>query len=357
MQISCDPQIPNSLPYGGDTFDLACVKYVNYAGLKNLTYPTYDGKTQKLDIAIPENGGLPVPLVVYFHPGGFFKGSKGEEWKRTRIKKFVCALLDAKIAFANVNYRKLRLPSNLEKAGIKKPLYDCVAALQWLLYNATCLSVDLENIALKGGSAGASSALWIGFSPDMKTGSSDHLGQSTRVKAVVALQPQASLDMRNWTTKVFDSLGSPSDLVGVMDLLGEDKFRAYYKVDLSVPLDGVLQDKSLQIGNAVADYIASNDNYTNTGQINLNTLKLFNKKDPPVWIENTDNPAGIPTDPTELVHHPSHVHAFLNKLQLFPAADYPEYFVHTDNPLVDEYGDTTYSINQMVDFLKARFGI
>lgn len=356
MSITCFDITSDPLPPPGDVFGLG----MNYIGIKDICYPTYDGLEMQLDIAIPKNlGKAPFPLVVYYHPGGFFEGSKEDEWARPKIKALVRKYLKARIAFANVRYRLLE-ETGSESDGLKKPLFDCVGALQWLRHHAVALKINPDKVTLQGGSAGASAAIWIGTHPDMKIAGppSDYRTRSTRVTAIVAMQTQSTLDARRWPTDVFNSLGFPTDITCIRDILGDIRFRAYYAIDSGVDLSD--NDK---IDDAIQAYLnIPKNNYKGNGTLKLDMLQLISKNDPPMWIENTKVKVKFPpplncteAKQAQVVHHPLHTRKLYYKLKSIASG--PDYFIHTDYPNKDEFRGIDYSGKEIVDFLKDQFGI
>jgi len=158
-----------------------------------------------LDLYLPENtGGSKVPLVVYIHGGGWNAFDKNN-----RTFKEVEPYLKNGIAFASVNYRYV---SDSREAiavhpPIAAPMMDSVRALQFLRLHADRLGIDGKRVGLTGGSAGACTSLWIGLHDDMAMPDSPDpvAQQSTRVSAILAVEPQTSLDpaqMREWIPSI-----------------------------------------------------------------------------------------------------------------------------------------------------------
>ena len=92
----------------------------------------------------------PLPVLVYFHGGGWVAGS-------VFTHDGVCAALadDAQIAVASVQYR--RPPENPFPA----PNDDAYAACEWVAANAKMLGIDPARLGVGGDSAGAHLAVGV----------------------------------------------------------------------------------------------------------------------------------------------------------------------------------------------------
>ncbi len=125
------------------------------------------------------------PLVVFIHGGGFVNGDKD---------KLSASLLDQFLkngyAVMSINYRlfpEVKLPE----------LYmDAARAIQFARLNAKDWNIDKARVALTGSSAGALTALWIGFHDDLADpkNSDAVLRESTRVMAIAVFSAQTTLD-------------------------------------------------------------------------------------------------------------------------------------------------------------------
>ncbi len=89
-----------------------------------------------------------LPLVIYFHGGGFVLGSLDTHDRLMRL-----LALDSGAALIGVDYRLA--PEHPLPAGLD----DCVAAIGWIRAAAQRLGVDPERVVLAGDSAGANLAL------------------------------------------------------------------------------------------------------------------------------------------------------------------------------------------------------
>jgi acetyl esterase/lipase len=89
-----------------------------------------------------------LPLVIYFHGGGFVLGSLDTHDRLMRL-----LALDSGAALIGVDYRLA--PEHPLPAGLD----DCVAAVGWIRSAARRLGIDPERVVLAGDSAGANLAL------------------------------------------------------------------------------------------------------------------------------------------------------------------------------------------------------
>ncbi|WP_336882689.1 alpha/beta hydrolase [Rhodococcus globerulus] len=95
-----------------------------------------------LDLHIPDHPiDLPMPVIVYAHPGGYFAGTKQMgPWR---------FLLDAGFAVASVSYRLSG------ESVFPTQVYDVAAAIRWVRAHASDYHFDSEKIVGFGSSAGS----------------------------------------------------------------------------------------------------------------------------------------------------------------------------------------------------------
>lgn len=105
----------------------------------------------RLDVWRPDVEG-PSPVVVAFHGGGFMFGSK-ESYYASGTQEEIGFYLAQGYTFINVEYSFIG--RNYDAEGVKKCYEDAEAALLWMVQNAEILEIDVNKIALMGGSAGA----------------------------------------------------------------------------------------------------------------------------------------------------------------------------------------------------------
>ena len=109
--------------------------------------------TQKLDIALPNVGQGPFPVIIGVHGGGFKFGDKGEEWSNSMLEG-----VKRGYAVVNINYRLS------DEAKWPAPINDLKAAIRWVKANAVVYNIDPSKIPLWGGSAGGHLVSLVGTS-------------------------------------------------------------------------------------------------------------------------------------------------------------------------------------------------
>ncbi len=141
----------------------------------------------------------PTPLVFVIHGGGWSGGSK------ERMSRFADAnlLLDAEISVVAINYRLMSHAQDVVPP-VKAPLHDAARALQFVRSKAKEWNIDKAHIGAAGGSAGASSSLWLAYHSDLADPTSDDpvARESTRLRCAAVRGPQTTLDpaqMKEWT--------------------------------------------------------------------------------------------------------------------------------------------------------------
>jgi len=155
---------------GGKTGAAQTIKNINYAGTSSAS--------QTLDLLLPANALLPLPLVIRIHGGGFSSGDKSGEETGTAAS----AILAKGYALASVNYRLSG--EALFPAGAQ----DVKAAVRWLRAHAAQYGLDTAHFASWGESAGGYMSVMIGVTGDQSTVfDDDSLGNPGVSSAVVAV--------------------------------------------------------------------------------------------------------------------------------------------------------------------------
>jgi acetyl esterase/lipase len=156
---------------GGKTGAAQTIKNINYAGTSSAS--------QTLDLLLPANALLPLPLVVRIHGGGFSSGDKAGEETGTAAS----GILAKGYALASVNYRLSG--QALFPAGVQ----DVKAAVRWLRAHSAEYGLDSDRFASWGESAGGYMAVMLGVTGDQTTVFDDdslgNPGVSSAVAAVV----------------------------------------------------------------------------------------------------------------------------------------------------------------------------
>ncbi|WP_432990190.1 alpha/beta hydrolase [Dactylosporangium sp. CA-233914] len=114
--------------------------------VEDLVAPTADGEVP-VRLYTPIDAGRELPLVVYFHGGGWQMGSIASH-------DGICRAIGnaSGVAVLSVEYR--RPPENTFPAAPE----DCYAALAWAVDHAARLGIDGTRVAVAGDSAGANLA-------------------------------------------------------------------------------------------------------------------------------------------------------------------------------------------------------
>ena len=262
--ISCDSPI--------DLSDISANFYkgINYGKSENNSF----------DIFLP-NAQDKTPLVIFVHGGGFVGGDKSKAYKNEYPEQ-IRTFLKNNIAFATINYRFL---NDFKSNGVITSLSDSKRCLQFIRYYSEELNIDKEKIGMYGSSAGSGTSLWLGLHDDMKEVSSeDPIGrESTRIKAVGALETQATYDITKWGSVVFKPFNFTFDQM-VKSGMRKTLLGFYGIRDLS-ELDS-------------EKMIAYREN--------IDFLILMSNNDPPIWVENKMYEAGVPQTKKEINHHPLH---------------------------------------------------
>ena len=168
--------------------------FANVTKTADVTYGSasdYQGNTQTLTLDVYRPAGDAVtlrPAIVWVHGGGFSGGDKTSPEIVDEATTF------AKKGFVNVsiNYR-LRPTGCLNNpppgsciAAVTDAMHDAQAAVRFLRAQRSTYGVDPFRIAIAGTSAGAVTALNVGFNPD-DPGTSGNPGQNSSVRGAVSL--------------------------------------------------------------------------------------------------------------------------------------------------------------------------
>jgi acetyl esterase/lipase len=177
---SCSPLRYRDLIFAGatTTSNLAYGSNISFEG---------DPVTLLLDVVQPTGDtSMARPAIVWVHGGGFSGGSKtsGE-------------LVDQMNQFSRKGYFNVSISYRLTPNGCFGPITECLqaidmamhdaqAAVRWVRANAATYGVDVNRIAIGGTSAGAITALNVGYNPD-DPGDSGNPGFPSDVGAAVSL--------------------------------------------------------------------------------------------------------------------------------------------------------------------------
>lgn len=276
-------------PLSGESFQLGETSSVPF-NISNIDFSFYSDisygqfNDNKLDLFLPESDS-PSALVIFIHGGGFTSGDKTQNYDSSAFQDIVRQLLAENIALASINYRFIEQGDN---EGILKCLNDSKRALQFIRYNSSLLNIDENRIALWGGSAGAGTSLWLGFSDDMADeNSSDPISrESTRIQSLVVMETQATYDVLLWDSIIFERyLIDGFNFQSVRDLLSDNYILNIY-------------------GIASADEFFSEE--ANLYRERVNLINLISADDPEFYVLNEVIESNIPETSSELTHHPLH---------------------------------------------------
>lgn len=126
----------------------------------------------------------PTPVLIFFHGGGFTGGDKRSF--AARAPEYTAA----GISVVSANYRYSR------QAAYPGPMLDGARVVQFVRSKARGWGVDPDRIALSGGSAGATMALWIALHDDLaEPASPDPVARlSTRVACASVKNAPTTMD-------------------------------------------------------------------------------------------------------------------------------------------------------------------
>lgn len=261
-----------------------------------------DAERNVVDVAVPvvaagadtDDG---IPLVIHLHGGGFTGGDKGDVWQAGESGP-MAELLGQSVAVASMNYSLLEDP---DPDGVKKPLMDAARCLQFVRHHAaTTFGIDPERIALRGGSAGAGTSLWLAFHDDLADPEAEDpvRRESTKPLAVVAHGTQGTYDLVRWSTDVFGGypeMFAGQNLVQLAEAFGlSQRLLSFY---------GITDSALLETPDIVA--------YRN----DVDLLGLMDPADPPAWINNTREQDVAPVSIGVLFHHSDHARALERQAQ------------------------------------------
>ena len=181
------PEGPAPLRYRDEVF-------TNVAKTADVTYgsaPDAQGTQQSLELDVYRPQGDTVtnrPAIVWVHGGGFSGGDKTSP-----------EIVDEATTFARKGYVTVSIEYRLRQPGCVGPAppgwcaaaildarHDAQAAVRFLRANRGTYGVDSTRIGIGGSSAGAITALNVGFNPD-DPGTSGNPGPSSAVQGAVSL--------------------------------------------------------------------------------------------------------------------------------------------------------------------------
>jgi Tol biopolymer transport system component len=273
--------------------------------IRDIKYGKYERNALDLWLAEIDE---PTPLVVYYHPGGFFYGDKRSMMPVPLLLK----LLEAGISVAGVNYRLI------DTAPFPAQMLDSARALQFIRHHAEKHNVDPSRIGAMGVSAGAIISMWLAFHDDMADTDNEDpiLRESTRLTAVVPEAGPTSAEP-GIVQELFNTDQIAGNLIQFFGMSGPEDFQN--------PKFFPLFEKASPINHTSSD-------------------------DPPVYMYYWQPNLPLPPNSTiqQYAHHPKWGIYLKEKLEILGVEcilkfkkDYP------DGPPVDEY----------VKFFREKFGM
>jgi arylformamidase len=148
----------------------------------NVSYGPHERNVFDLWLAKSES---PAPLFVHIHGGGWIIGDKSSLPPAT-----LRFMLEHGVSVASLNYRYSTI------APLPAPVHDAARAIQFLRSKAGEWNLDKTHVAAMGGSAGATTSLWLNYHDDLADPKSQDpvLRESTRLCAAVGNVGQTSID-------------------------------------------------------------------------------------------------------------------------------------------------------------------
>ncbi len=161
----------------------------HYRVTNNLPYVTGGLSRQWMDLYFVPSNATPTPVVVWVHGGGW--ASDNENNPRA------LALTNHNIAVAAISYRyTTNPPPSPYPASVPHPaqIQDVKSAIRWLRANAARFNLDPNRIGIWGFSSGGHLSALTGTSGHTNLFDvGEHLGQSSRVQAVVDMSGPTDL--------------------------------------------------------------------------------------------------------------------------------------------------------------------
>lgn len=145
---------------------------------KQVSVPSADGYSVPVRIYKRPNAGQNLPMLVYYHGGGFFGGG-------VQIVEQMCKVLVANLdcVVLNVDYRLC------PEAHYPQPFDDCWYVTRWAWEHAEELGADPNKLAVAGDSAGGNLAAAVTLR--------DREEQTGMVKLQVLLYPAVNISQRH----------------------------------------------------------------------------------------------------------------------------------------------------------------
>jgi acetyl esterase/lipase len=146
---------------------------------KNIVYKTLDTTSLKLDIYEPKNLKKDAPLIIFIHGGAWEKG------KKSNVLHYLISYARKGYITASIQYRL---------SGVAKypaQILDVEDAVKWLKSHAKEYNINVNKVAIAGGSAGAHLAMQYAYTHSSNTVDSN--GIPNNVQAVINIYGPSDL--------------------------------------------------------------------------------------------------------------------------------------------------------------------
>lgn len=210
------------------------------------------------------------PLIITFHGGGFTGGDLQQfelPYSRDGYTNLITRdfLNNKGFAYASANYRLLSTGDGID---IKDLLNDCKDFVIYMQQHSDQYNIDPNKIILMGYSGGASASLWLGLQ--------NNFIPNVTIKGIIALNPQATLNILEWKSQVF----APANCVAAYNMYTSESF---------------IEQNKLWFYDSTDETVINT--YSNTNSLSL--FNLFDSSDPELYL-------ACSAEQTDVIHHPAH---------------------------------------------------
>lgn len=171
--------------------------------LRDLEYARPDGRSQRLDLYLPDKATGALPVVVWVHGGAWRAGNKSGTPALPMVR--------GGYAVASIDYRLS------QDAKFPAQIHDCKAAVRWLRAHTREYGLDAAHFGVWGSSAGGHLVALLGTSGGVAEleGDEGNRDQSSRVQAVCDwFGPTDFLKMHDFPSQIrHDAPDSPESLL------------------------------------------------------------------------------------------------------------------------------------------------
>ena len=277
------PQQLESLVSTKAPFDLPGTE-ARYAD--NIAYDIYPDTV--FDLYIPKSAD-PVPLVIYFHGGSFFDGSR-KDVQQGKLSETVSMLLESGIALISADYRVIDAAG--DELPISRQIENCGNVIQFIFDSVQILGIDPERVALAGEGIGGGIALWYAFQNE----------NGSRIPypflASASRNGPATFHFEVWAAmdEMFPEITNPDSYIRSLTL--ETTSRNFN------PDNSILE---------------------------LDMLSMITPNTPPVWIQNTISQYNPPETVSDILQHPAQAYALWKTMTEAGLRDHSVWYLEADS--------------------------